>query len=434
MGIGQAFRGFAYSFLTNARLGIVKRIAVDRSGRLPIGTSRSTVYFTYTFVCEMKSCDTRGDDARSVLADASRSEVCRVTVQALRAAMRILIDTGIIIKTFVAGTRADDTLPVLTICIVRALRTTLAAVQWVTPELIFRQTHRLCIGTAIDHAITACIGTFSLTAATGFDRSLIHTDGAAGTAVTKIAAMDVDADVLFSSCAERILRILARSQDALSIDKTLELRTRDITAARHICTAEILTRHGIDAGTVATHFARFAFALALTISTDFILFTLFVDRSACIVLVFHADRFFGVVFIKQTFEVITSRACIGKTDLSKALSGFPPAVLGTVIGMCAAMSHIIGFALACKKMFCVTAFGLVGITRSCADITQGICCTCLRDFPFPGYTFRKYISVTYPCVVCTLGFAAGITRSCTGVTQGICSTCLRDFPFPGNTF
>ena len=143
MGIVLTFRCFAYSFLTNARLGIVECIAVYRSGRIPIGTSCGTVYFTYAFVCEMKSCDTRGDDARSVLADTSRSEVCHVTVQTLRAAMRILIDTGIIIKTFVARAGADDTLPVLTICIIRALRITLTAVRWVTLELFFRQTHRL---------------------------------------------------------------------------------------------------------------------------------------------------------------------------------------------------------------------------------------------------------------------------------------------------
>ena len=335
----------------------------------------------------MKSCDTRGDDARSVLADTSRSEVCHVTVQTLRAAMRILIDTGIIIKTFVARAGADDTLPVLTICIIRALRITLTAVRWVTLELFFRQTHRLCIGTAIDHAIVTCIGTFSLTAATGFGRFLVRTSGSTGTAVTEIAAMDVDADVLFSSCTERILRILARSQDAFSPNTILEFRTRDITAARYICTAEILTRHGIDTGTAANHFTRFAFALALTIRTDFICFALFVDRSTCIVFVFRAYRSFCIVFIKHTFEVITGRACFNKTDLFKTLSGFPPVVLSTVIGMCAAMGHIIGFALVCKEMFCVTAFDFVGIARSCSGIAQSILCTCLRDFPFPGHAF-----------------------------------------------
>ena len=128
MGIVLAFRGLAYSFLTNSGFGVVKCIAVDRSSCIPIGTCRSTVYFTAAFVREMKSCDTRGDDARSVLADAGRSEVCHVTVQALRAAMGGFVDTGIVIKTFVARAGTDDTLAILAICIVRALRVTFAAV------------------------------------------------------------------------------------------------------------------------------------------------------------------------------------------------------------------------------------------------------------------------------------------------------------------
>ncbi len=434
MGIGLAFRGFAYSFLTNASLGIAKRIAVDRSGRIPIGTSRGTVDFTCALVCEMKTCDTRGDDTRSVLTDAGRSVVCRVTVQTLRAAMCILINTGIVIKTFVAGTRADDTLPILTKCIVRALRTTLAAVQWVTLELVLRQTHRLRVGTAIDHASLACIGTISLTAATGLGRFLIRTYDSAGTAVTEIAAMNVDADVLLSSSTKRVLRILTRCQDAFSADTPLELRTGNITAARYICPTEIPARHGIDAGTAAKHFARFAFALALTFSTDLIRFALFVDRSACIVFIFRTDRSFGIVLVKQTFEVITGCACFGKTALADTPSGFPPVVLSTVIGMCAAMGHIIGFALVCKEMFCVAAFDFVGIARSCSGIAQSILCTCLRDFPFPGHTFRKCTSVTFPCIVCTLEASTGIARSSSGITQCICCTCLRNLPFPGHTF
>ena len=43
--------------------------------------------------------------------------------------MVILIDTGIIIETFVVRADAADTLTILTICIVRALRVTGAAVQ-----------------------------------------------------------------------------------------------------------------------------------------------------------------------------------------------------------------------------------------------------------------------------------------------------------------
>lgn len=39
--------------------------------------------------------------------------VCRIAVHTLRAAMVILIDTGIVIKAFVAGAFADNAFPVL---------------------------------------------------------------------------------------------------------------------------------------------------------------------------------------------------------------------------------------------------------------------------------------------------------------------------------
>ena len=75
MGVVQTFRGFTYTFLANPGFGIVKCIAVDRSGRIPIGTSRGTVDFTYALVCEMKSSNTGSDDARSILANACRGMV-----------------------------------------------------------------------------------------------------------------------------------------------------------------------------------------------------------------------------------------------------------------------------------------------------------------------------------------------------------------------
>ena len=129
MGIVQASRGLAYSFFTNARLSICECIAVDGSGRISIGTSRCTVYFTFAFLREMKSGNTGCDDACSVLTDAGRSEVCHVTVQALGAAMRIVVDTGIIIKAFVVLAGADDALAILAISIVRAFCIAFAAMQ-----------------------------------------------------------------------------------------------------------------------------------------------------------------------------------------------------------------------------------------------------------------------------------------------------------------
>ena len=150
--------------------------------------------------------------------------------------------------------------------------------------------------------------------------------------------------------------------------------------------------------------------------------------------IFRTDRFFGIVFVKQTFEVITGRACFRKTELADTSSGFPAVGLGTVIGMCAAMSQIIGLAFVCKEMFSVFAFSFVGLTQSFFGIAQGICCTCLADYPFSGHTFGKCIFVAFPCVVCTWGFVVGGTRSCFGIAQCICCTCLADYPFSGYTF
>ena len=62
------------------------------------------------------------------LANARRGLVCRVTVEALRAAMPILVDTGIVQQTFVAGAGTDDTLSILAKFIGLALRVTFAAV------------------------------------------------------------------------------------------------------------------------------------------------------------------------------------------------------------------------------------------------------------------------------------------------------------------
>lgn len=129
MGVGLARRGLAYAFFTNSRLGIlVNGIAVDRSGCLSIGAGRCAVQFTLAFVCEMITGGTSRNDARSVLANTSRGMGCRVTVQTLCAAVLILVDTGIVQQTFVAGAGTDDTLSILAKFIGLALRVTFAAV------------------------------------------------------------------------------------------------------------------------------------------------------------------------------------------------------------------------------------------------------------------------------------------------------------------
>ncbi len=210
MGIVLAFRGLAFGFHADSGFCIVKGIAVDRAGRLTVGTGFGTVHLTCAFVREMITGNTGGDDAQTVLADACRGMVGCVAVQALCAAMVILIDAGIIIKAFVARACTDDTLAILTVCILCALRIAFAAVQRVTFELIFRQTQWFCIGTAIYCAILACINTLSLTAASGFGGFLVRTNGPASSAVIGMIAMDVDADGLIIACTKGFFRILAR--------------------------------------------------------------------------------------------------------------------------------------------------------------------------------------------------------------------------------
>ena len=103
MGFVLALRGSADSFVTNPFFCIFKGIAVDRAGRLTVGTGFGTVFLTCAIVCKMITSNAGGDDARTVLANACRGIVCRIAVQALRAAVIILIDAGIVIKAFIAG-------------------------------------------------------------------------------------------------------------------------------------------------------------------------------------------------------------------------------------------------------------------------------------------------------------------------------------------
>lgn len=103
MGIRLACRSLAFTLHADARFGIcIKRIAVDCSVRISIGTGRRAVYFTHALVGEMISGNTRSDGARSALANACRGEVCCVAVHALRAAMIILVDAGIVPKALTA--------------------------------------------------------------------------------------------------------------------------------------------------------------------------------------------------------------------------------------------------------------------------------------------------------------------------------------------
>ena len=156
----------------------------------------------------MISVNTRGDRTCSILADASRGIVCRVTVHALCTAMVILVDTGIVKKAFVVGAGVDNALTVLTKLIGCALRVTFAAVQCIAFELIFGETHRFCVRATIGHAVMTCVGALSLLAATCPGCILVRTGGIASPAVIGIVAMNVDADILAIFCAKGFSRIL----------------------------------------------------------------------------------------------------------------------------------------------------------------------------------------------------------------------------------
>ena len=223
MGIGLAFRGYAITIGAIPRLCIwVNGIAIDRSGRHAIGAGRCAIEFTVTFVGEMVSGSTRSNLARSTLANARFGMVCRVTVNALRAAMFILIDTRIVIKACISSAGTGDTFPVLTQFIVLALRVTIAAMQRVTLELIGRQAHRFCAVTTIDHVLIACIGTSPLITTAGFGGFFVRTDGTAGTAVIGIVAMYVHTNFLPIYRAKRFRRIRARGLRTFAIDTILE--------------------------------------------------------------------------------------------------------------------------------------------------------------------------------------------------------------------
>ena len=113
MGIVLTFRGLAFALQANAFFCIFKGIAVDRAGRLTVGTGFGTVFLTCAIVCKMITGNAGGNDARTVLANACRGMVCRIAVQTLRAAVIILVDAGIMIKAFVARACADDALAIL---------------------------------------------------------------------------------------------------------------------------------------------------------------------------------------------------------------------------------------------------------------------------------------------------------------------------------
>ena len=67
-----------------------------------LATIISAVDFARASCREMVAVGTRRNDARSTLAIASSGVICRVTIRALRAAMVVEIDTGVIIVAGIA--------------------------------------------------------------------------------------------------------------------------------------------------------------------------------------------------------------------------------------------------------------------------------------------------------------------------------------------
>ena len=157
----------------------------------------------------MISVNTRGDRTCSILADASRGIVCRVTVHALCTAMVILVDTGIVPKALIAVAGIDNAFTVLAKFIARTLFVTTATVRRVAFELIFGETHRFCVRATIGHAVMTCVGALSLLAATCPGCILVRTGGIASPTVIGIVAMNVDADILAIFYAKGFSRIFA---------------------------------------------------------------------------------------------------------------------------------------------------------------------------------------------------------------------------------
>ena len=299
----------------------------------------------------------------------------------------------------------------------------------VTLELFLRQAHRFCVGAAIDHAVIAGVGALALSAAAGLGGFLVGAGGTAGTTVIGIAAMDIDADVLVITITERFRFILARGKNALAIDTFFEFRTGDKTAARSICAAELCACVGIDARTVADHFTRLTGVFALALSADFFFTAFGVDGTASVMCVFFTDCSLFVV-VKGAGEMVSRHTLFSKAFFAKAVAAFPARHLCAVIGVCAAVGHIIGFAFARKEMFCVFA---CDFTRSCFCIALRRFLACLRDLPFFGHTFGKRVFVTFPCIVCA--FRSGdFTQAFFCIALRMIWACLDDFPFSGFAF
>jgi hypothetical protein len=141
--------------------------------------------------------------------------------------------------------------------------------------------------------------------------------------------------------------------------------------------------------------------------------------------IFLADLY----FVKSTGQMVTGSALFWDTSFVNAITALPSRHLFTVIGMRAAMGHVIGLTFVCKEMLCILAFdfGAYFFTRCRFGIASGICFTYLVGFPFIKHANGKCISVTFPCVVCTFGFVIGLARAFFSIAF---FTCFDDLPFP----
>ena len=106
----------------------------------------------------------------------------------------------------------------------------------------------------------------------------------------------------------------------------------------------------------ANYFTRFAVCLTFSIGADLIGTTFGVDGTTSVMGIFLTARYFIVVAVKMTVQMVSGFTFFGETRFFITVSALPSGCLGAVIGVGAAMGHIIGFTFASKEMFCGLAF------------------------------------------------------------------------------
>ena len=111
MGIVLAFRGLAFALQTNPFFCKFKCIAVDRAGRLTVGTGCGRISLTFGIVRQMESNGARSNSACALHANTDRGVIGRITVDTGGATEIIFIDTLTIEQKLLAVARIADAFP-----------------------------------------------------------------------------------------------------------------------------------------------------------------------------------------------------------------------------------------------------------------------------------------------------------------------------------